>query len=122
MAEIKCEDILDPAGEEIDARIAGPYRDRRRLVVCAYHRGTRAGGSPKASLTLEMDGMLLGAAEDSGFDNYFLTLRRIVLLDVGTTASFVIRWTNNAATTTGHGIHVFPAPVVAADASLRVEV
>jgi hypothetical protein len=104
------DDFIDLLGDEVDVRVIGPYREGRRLDIHAYHDGVGPAGRD-AFLALEVNGQVLGTHEDHSFNSYKLTVDKRIALDPGATAFLLIRYTNNTATTTRHGIHVRQSPV-----------
>jgi len=91
-------------GGEGTTDIVVPARNhRQRVDLIAYHNGFGGGGST-AGLLLSMDGTRLGNPEDRNFENYYLELRRTVILERDKSASFRAAFTNSGATTTIRGL------------------
>lgn len=86
-------------GEGTTTVKVGARNYRQRIDVIAYHNGVGPGGQ-HAAILLTMNGVRLGNPEDRNFDNYYLDLRRTLILEAGASASFQADFTNSGATTT----------------------
>lgn len=78
---------------------------RQRVDLIAYHDGVGPSGQ-YAAILLTMNGTRLGNPEDRNFDNYYLELRRTLILEPGTAGAFRADFTNTGATTTLKGLIV----------------
>ena len=90
---------------DVDGRTVCPFSLDTIAYVEAYHTGAGPNGN-YALLSLSVDGMPAGVAEDRNFDNYNLTVERRLYLASGTSISLVILCTNDRATTQSRGIRV----------------
>ena len=94
-------------GGEGARNIPVPAQDYpQRIDLIAYHMGRTGRNAetdsrgPYASILLSMNGIRLGNPEDNNFENYYLELRRTIILERGTSASFKAEFTNSGGATT----------------------
>lgn len=94
--------------------LGGDGKDKVEIPPCpfrlwvdliAYHDGIGPGGQYALLALYQGEGQIrLGQAEDRNFDHYYLEVRKAVLLDANSAASFGIEWDNKGAKTTRHGL------------------
>ncbi|MBB5687289.1 hypothetical protein [Sphingobium boeckii] len=91
--------------EGVDALVAGPFVRATRVAVSAWHRGgDKSNVNNTAWLRLNLDGGLFASADDKIFDNYNLSIERVVDLPALASVSLAIEYGNTSCTKTHSGL------------------